>query len=129
MLNYQLNPNLTVKMSYFVFLCLDIVLTCLMTYYHKVILEGVKYSPLYVFTKGLSSGLYLGDRLDSVLELSFFPRSGLVINSRVNSTRVSLPVPAAGTAPDCRIGLSYLKPNKIYLVRIRSLPISKSGTI
>ena len=112
-------------MSYFVFLCLDIVLTCLMTYYHQVILEGVICSPLYVFTKGLSSGLYLGNLLDSVLELSGFPRSELVINSRVNSTYVLLTVPAFETDPDYRTGLSYLKPNKICPVQIRSLPISK----
>ena len=80
------------KMGYFVFLCLDIVLICLMTYYHQVILKGVTWPPLYVFTEGLSSGLYLGDRLDSMLELVCFPMSGLMINSRVDSMCILLPV-------------------------------------
>ena len=99
-------------MSYFVFLYLDTVLTCLMTYYYQVILKGVTWPPLLVFTKGLLSGLYLGDRLDSTLELSCFPWSGLVINSRVNSTHILLPVPTAETDPDCRKGLSNLNPNQ-----------------
>ena len=90
-----------------------------------MILEGETWPPLYVFTKGLSSGLYLGESLDSMLELSCFPGSGLVINSRVNLTRISLPVSNAETVSDSRRGLSYLKPNKISPAIIRSLQINK----
>ena len=112
-------------MNYFDFLCLDILLICLMTCYLEVILKGVKYSPLYVFTRDLSSGLCFGKRFDSTIELLCFPRSGLVINSRENTPRVSLSVPA-GIAPDCQSELSSLKPNKSSTVRIHSLPISKA---
>ena len=112
-------------MNYIISLWLDVLLICLIACYLEVILKGVKYSPLYVFTEDLSSRLCFGKRFKSSIELLCFPRFGLVINSRENTPRVSLSVPA-GIAPDCRSGLSSLKPNKSSTVRIQSLPISKA---
>ena len=112
-------------MNYFVFLCLDILLICLMTCYLEVILKGVKYSPLYVFTQDSMSDLCAGKCFNSIIELLCFPHFGLVMNSGENTPRISFSI-LVGIDPDVWTSLSYFKLNKIYTVRLRSLPISKA---